>query len=615
MKDHLSAAWPSWLRDLAGTLAVHSQYVLSGEVRDLCLIPGDPVPKVLRVIPAVWEALRPNGYEFLLVWDPVDGLSTYPATEETAKLAVEVLGRKLDGQTAEPSLRGLRGWLRDATEKPGRRVAVVLDYASRISAEPEHLLPEERDFFRFCQKLSHVARPVVDVDIPPRPLYNPVIWVLDREQDMPAWFVAGNERVRVIPLAAPDFGQRLQAAELAVAALPEAGGLLDDEREAVVAGFAELAEGMTISGMFEVTRLARDRGLGAHQLGDALRAYKVGLLDSPWRAQYLPERIRQGETELRDRVLGQEQAITKTMDILKRSVMGLSGAHTSRQSNRPRGVLFFAGPTGVGKTELAKGLARLIFGDEKAYVRFDMSEFAAEHSQARLIGAPPGYVGFDAGGELTNAVRHRPFSLLLFDEIEKADRGILDKFLQILEDGRLTDGRGSTVHFSETVIVFTSNLGIMSVDETGHRSPNVSPAMEHDEVDRLVRVAIKDHFTSFLNRPELLNRIGEMNIVVFDFIRPEPARKIFDLLLSNIVGRLFEEYRASLIVQEPARLQLLAWATDNLEFGGRGIGSRLEEGLVNPLARALFERGVAPGDEIVVADVRREGLTFDLELR
>ena len=154
------------------------------------------------------------------------------------------------------------------------------------------------------------------------------------------------------------------------------------------------------------------------------------------------------------------------LDIVKRAVTGIG---QSPRGGRPRGVAFLAGPTGVGKTELAKTITSLLFGDESAYIRFDMSEFSAEHADQRLIGAPPGYVGYDVGGELTNAIREKPFSVVLFDEIEKAHPRILDKFLQVLDDGVLTSGRGDRVYFSEAFIVFTSNLGIYS-DRSGGRT-------------------------------------------------------------------------------------------------------------------------------------------------
>ena len=176
--------------------------------------------------------------------------------------------------------------------------------------------------------------------------------------------------------------------------------------------------------------------------------------------------------------------------------------------------------------------ALLIVGGDS--VRFDMSEFSSEHADARLIGAPPGYVGHDAGGELVNAVRQRPFSVVLFDEIEKAHPRILDKFLQILDDGRLTDGRGDTVYFSEAVIVFTSNLGVYVRDEHGEPALNVSPDDDHAEVSSKIHRAIENHFRFQLQRPELLNRIGD-NIVVFDFIREDLARRIMDKMLGNVV--------------------------------------------------------------------------------
>jgi len=236
---------------------------------------------------------------------------------------------------------------------------------------------------------------------------------------------------------------------------------------------------------------------------------------------------------------------------------------------------------------LAKTLTQLIFGDERAYLRFDMSEFAEEHTSARLLGAPPGYIGFDAGGELTNAVREKPFSVVLFDEIEKAHPRILDKFLQILEDGRLTDGRGDTAYFSETILVFTSNLGIYVEDAQGERVQNVQPGDPYEKVESKVREAIGNYFKFKLSRPELLNRIGD-NIVVFNFITADVAQRIFDGMLRNIARRLHEEFKIQLAMSE-IRATLLDRCTADLSNGGRGIGNRLESVFINPLSRALFE--------------------------
>ena len=275
--------------------------------------------------------------------------------------------------------------------------------------------------------------------------------------------------------------------------------------------------------------------------------------------------------------------------------------------------LFLEGEAGVGKTELAKAVTELVFGDEGAYLRFDMSEFSSEHAGERLIGAPPGFVGFEQGGELTNAVRQQPFRVILFDEIEKAHPRILDKFLQILEDGRLTDGRGTTVYFSESVLVFTSNLGMYVDDGRGGRVPNVTPDMAREERDRRVRGAIRDHFTLELNRPELLNRFGD-NIVVFDSIDAGVAAGIFELLLGNITGRLDEEHGVELKIDDDVLAQLRAWCTADLDNGGRGIGTALESYFVNPLARALFDHPFTAGEAVRVTDIRSDGDTVSLEL-
>ena len=189
---------------------------------------------------------------------------------------------------------------------------------------------------------------------------------------------------------------------------------------------------------------------------------------------------------------------------------------------------------------------------DSAFLRFDMSEFSAEHSADRLIGAPPGYVGFEAGGELTNAVRQNPFRVILFDEIEKAHGRILDKFLQILEDGRLTDGQGQTTYFSECVIIFTSNLGIQEEDpETKKRTMLVAPDTPYPDMVDQVGAGVRRHFVNKLGRPELLNRLGG-NIVVFDFIRPDVAAAIFDSQLGNIL-KVVSDKHGMTIAMEPGR--------------------------------------------------------------
>ena len=261
-----------------------------------------------------------------------------------------------------------------------------------------------------------------------------------------------------------------------------------------------------------------------------MRRYKVGVTEDPW-ARIDRDKIRNGADFIRQRVKGQDHAVTHMLDIVKRAVTGVGAP---RRGNRPARRAFLAGPTGVGKTELAKTLTSLLFGDDSAYIRFDMSEFCAEHSDQRLIGAPPGYVGYDVGGELTNAIREKPFSVVLFDEIEKAHPRILDKFLQILDDGVLTSGRGDRVYFSEAFIIFTSNLGIYVSDQTGTRVPNVTPETRSTRCRR--RCAPRSSTTSslVLNRPEILNRIGE-NIIVFDFIRAGIADQIFDGMVEAIL--------------------------------------------------------------------------------
>lgn len=225
-----------------------------------------------------------------------------------------------------------------------------------------------------------------------------------------------------------------------------------------------ISNGLSFREIFQLSKL--DTNSFANKELSFAELYKLATFfkkDSEWE-KIDPSKLKDIETILRKRVKGQENAIQKVKNTLIRSFVGMNGILHSIDNSKPKGTLFFAGPTGTGKTELSKSIAEFIFGDEKRIIRFDMSEFNHEHSDQRLIGAPPGYVGYDAGGELTNKVKENPFSVLLFDEIEKAHNKILDKFLQILEDGRLTSSQGEIIDFSQTFIIFTSNIGANKVN-------------------------------------------------------------------------------------------------------------------------------------------------------
>ncbi|MFL6053802.1 MAG: AAA family ATPase [Actinoallomurus sp.] len=594
--DTRLASWPAFVRELDATLSVHAQYVLWGNLHDSFLVPDEGRLFPLREL--LWEVLRRSGYSFMVVYDRVDGLRVHPADDKAAAdAAASLFGSRVDERKV-PSLEGLRSHL-SALARPTRqiRAAFVIDYASRIARTPTDLEPAERDFFVFCEKLSRTALPVRGDGDRPKPLYNPVIWLAGRPGDLPPWLTADNGAIREIAIPRPHLGDRQQTARLLARAFETTDPDVD-----VTDDFAQEAEGLTLQAMIEITRLAKERDVPLHDLPDAVRTYKLGVLDNPWKREHLRRRIVDGEERVPARVVGQPQAVTKTLDILKRAVLGLSGAQAARASSRPRGVLFFAGPTGVGKTELAKAITSLVFGNEDAYLRFDMSEFSAEHAGDRLIGSPPGYVGFEAGGELTNAVRQDPFRVILFDEIEKAHPRILDKFLQILEDGRLTDGRGNTAFFSESILVFTSNLG----------TRGITPGMPYEDLQAQVRSAVTEHFTTALNRPELLNRFGD-NIVIFDFIGPEAADRIFDLQLANICRRVSDEHHMKLRLSDEVAATLRAWCTSELDNGGRGIGMALESYFINPLARALFDRG--PATDVTVSGVHRDGSIVRLDLR
>ena len=484
------------------------------------------------------------------------------------------------------------------TVKKEKPLTIVMNFAARYISSPTSLDSCENNMFINLFEASMNAKAIKGYS-------NTLILVVEKFNDLPSWFYYNNPNVRTITIPNPDKNIRLNFIEMNYKE--------ELENDLKTKGkFIDNTEGLKNSELKELKNLyerykKKDEN---YSLLDALTMYKYGIKENMWES-IDDEAVSNLENSLKDRVKGQDRAIKKVSSVIKRAVTGMSGLQHSSTGNKPKGILFFAGPTGTGKTELTKALAEVLFGDENNCIRFDMSEYSESHSDQKLFGAPPGYVGYEAGGQLTNAIKERPFSILLFDEIEKAHPSIMDKFLQILEDGRMTDGQGNTVYFSEALIIFTSNLGITKkvVDSFGNerREMLVSIDETYESMENKVINGIKAHF-----KPEVVNRIGN-NIVVFDFIRDEVSQLIVKSQIKKINENI-EKIKKIKIVISPEILEYyykLAKEKNILEMGGRGIGNMIEDKYINELSDYIFNSRNENGN--IIAYIENEKINFKRE--
>jgi ATP-dependent Clp protease ATP-binding subunit ClpC len=295
------------------------------------------------------------------------------------------------------------------------------------------------------------------------------------------------------------------------------------------------------------------------------------------------------DEELKKRIVGQDEAVKKISDTIRRSRAGIA------DPNRPIGSFIFLGPTGVGKTELTKAVAEFLFNDEKSLIRVDMSEFMEKHSVSKLIGAPPGYVGYDEAGGLTEMVRHRPYAVILFDEIEKAHPEVFNVLLQVLDNGRLTDSKGRVVNFRNTVIIMTSNIGAQHIDRMeklgfSHTSGNRDKE-NYIEAKNKILSSLKDYF-----RPEFLNRVDDT--IIFDILSPEAIKDIVKIQVDQVVKRLAE--KSIDLVLLPTVYEYLAKEGYDPQFGARPLKRLIQTKILTPVANLLISQEVAKGGTVEV---------------
>ena len=306
------------------------------------------------------------------------------------------------------------------------------------------------------------------------------------------------------------------------------------------------------------------------------------------------------EEWLKNSIIGQDNAVKKVTDAVKRSRVGIS------DPNRPIGSFLFLGPTGVGKTELSKKLAEFMFNDADALVRVDMSEFMEKHSVAKLIGAPPGYVGYEEAGSLTERIRHRPYAVVLFDEIEKAHPEVFNILLQVLDSGHLTDGKGRKVNFKNTIVVLTSNIGGEFIDRLAHIGFGIADATDatrYEETKEKVMDALKEHF-----RPEFLNRLDD--IIIFDVLAKEALARIVDTQIEEVMKRLAHK-RIALTIETEVK----TWLADkgyNPQYGARPLRRKIQDKILTPIASLMVEQGVMEGGTVTVS-IKNDEPSFEVK--
>ena len=558
--------------------------IIDGNVGDVYL---NDKSKILNIKESLEAILKELKYDDIIYWDRVEGaqgnLQNLQIIDEETVEGDNYLEEE-ENIAPEPKI----GLFKQPAEifnivlknltNPKKKIAFILNWAEYLfDGGGQQIAGEGLDNITVLGKaLKDKKVDYFNSDVNE----STIIFITNKISLFPISFYQGNPEVSSITLTKPDRLEREKIMEKIEDSfnvrVPGNVSLMSSEKKAE---YVDMLDDFTNREIIQISKLSRKED--KMTFDKLFYLFKYGEKENPWEKLDYNE-VKNIKKRLSERVVGQDEAIEKIEKTIVKAYMGLTGIHKSSSRSMPKGIFFFVGPTGVGKTELSKALAKFLFGDEQACIRFDMSEYATENSDQKLIGAAPGYVGYEEGGQLTNAVKEKPFSVILFDEIEKAAKPnprILDIFLQILEDGRLTDSKGETVYFSDTIIIFTSNLG----------ASQVQISADHDDVSKQFIKIVKDYFDTEIRRPEILGRIGYSNIVPFNFIvDKEFVMKIAKSKLKPIKAGIYEKYRIDLEFADEMKFVNYISTKVDIAKGGRDILNAINDHLLEPLAMFMF---------------------------
>jgi len=604
-----------WQENLRRLLSQKEVLILHGNVRDTGYVKKDGtlVPGLTTLIREVGRELNYHRVTFWGVFfdntnkghNPMWSLERIEPLQENIEAQIKDIGSE------DREITLLTRWLKEEVTDIKQKTIFVINYIDKITPYNKSAM-YPKDTALIITLIQKIIENISD--------NNRLIMIALQDTMLPLEYYTNSPRVAVMEIPKPDKEERNKYFSKNLSVRDFSHDQIDI--------LSNITDGLYMRDLENILRDVINESFKAKELSATTikkigNRYRIGTEEDLWAKLPLSGSekglIDSIDAWFKKRVIGQDYAVGEVVKAIKKARAGVVGL-ASGQASKPKAIFFFAGPSGVGKTYLAKKLAEYLFDTEEAFIRFDMSEFKEEHTTSKMIGAPPGYVGYEKGGILTDAVKSRPFSVILFDEIEKAHPKIMDIFLQILDDGRLTDSRGQTVFFTETVIVFTSNLGTRSTIIRGEDTErerldkilneNKEGAERAEAVRKHFENSVQEFFMFEISRPELLNRIGP-HIIAFNYMdNPEVKRRIIERILQDIASNFKDKfanlgYRLNVSTAGDTKVAeyfFEKYSQSIGQFGGRGSVNVID-----------YEIGYLLAEQMLLAEMNKlTGVTFEV---